>query len=155
MNFDQDFMDWLKADDKAQGTGLLLAPVNLDQQGDDSNVDEILLPPEENTATTDVEDSEKPEAEQLAPINIDLSQEDVDFIESFNPDEEIPSPQEEPESDLPEQILIPFPEEDAEEEVEDVDEAEPEEPENVLPPEFDDPTLTSTKLGRNMLRDSS
>ncbi len=115
MNFDQDFMDWLKADDKARGTGLLLAPINLDQQDEASNVNEI-LPAEENTHETDTQDSRDFE-EELAPISIELSDEDAKFIESFNPDEE---------------------------EVEGVDE-EPQEPENTFPPEFDDPDVDINK----------
>ena len=54
MNFDQDFMDWLKADDKAQGTGLLLAPINLDRQTEknittteEQDAEEILIPQQE------------------------------------------------------------------------------------------------------------
>ena len=102
MNFDQDFMDWLKADDKARGTGLLLAPINLDQPDENSELIEILIPEESI--------QQAPKTESFTEeISDTLDEKDTQQIsEPEEPDEILlPNTEQEPEKFLPPEFHDP------------------------------------------------
>ena len=136
MNLDQDFMDWLKADEenkknsqgltvRQRGTGLLLAPINLEQPNDSTEeLNDILIP-----------ESEEPQQNQQSqeteiPVEITEQIQDIqENIENLENVLQLPEPEEIPQEQ---------PEQEQEEE-------KAEETENFLPPEFEDPDVDINK----------